>query len=117
MIAASRRVSQTWQAFSVVLRGRWQSVGVRPIGRENSHMKERQVDTVHTVAVRRKAMACQFEVIFNIPGMGRFLFDSINLRDYNAVMAILLVSSGLTLIGILLSDLSYAFVDPRIRHE
>ena len=66
MIAASRRVSQTWQAFSVVLRGRWQSVGVRPIGRENSHMKERQVDTVHTVAVGRKAMACQFEVIFNI---------------------------------------------------
>jgi peptide/nickel transport system permease protein len=54
------------------------------------------------------------EVVFNIPGMGTFLVDSINQRDYNAVMAILLASSWLTQIGILLSDLSYALVDPRI---
>lgn len=54
------------------------------------------------------------EVIFGIPGMGLFLFDSINLRDYNAVMGVLLVSSVLTLFGIFLSDMSYAIVDPRI---
>jgi peptide/nickel transport system permease protein len=54
------------------------------------------------------------EVIFNIPGMGQYLFHSINLRDYNAVMAVLLASSVLSLVGILLSDLSYALVDPRI---
>lgn len=57
------------------------------------------------------------EVIFNIPGMGRFLYDSINLRDYNAVMAVLLASSSLALVGILLSDLSYALVDPRISFD
>lgn len=54
------------------------------------------------------------EVVFTIPGMGSFLVDSINQRDYNAVMAILLASSLLTQIGLLLSDLSYALVDPRI---
>lgn len=54
------------------------------------------------------------EVVFTIPGMGSFLVDSINQRDYNSVMAVLLASSLLTQIGLLLSDLSYAFVDPRI---
>jgi peptide/nickel transport system permease protein len=57
------------------------------------------------------------EVVFGIPGMGSYLFESINLRDYNAVMAVLLISSALTLIGMLISDLSYALVDPRITFE
>jgi peptide/nickel transport system permease protein len=57
------------------------------------------------------------EVVFNIPGMGQYIFQSINLRDYNAVMAVLLTSSFLALIGILVSDLSYAFVDPRISFD
>lgn len=54
------------------------------------------------------------EVVFTIPGMGSFLVDSITNRDYNAVMAVLLASAVLTLVGILVSDLSYALVDPRI---
>ncbi len=57
------------------------------------------------------------EVIFGIPGMGSYIFESITLRDYNAVMAVLLISSTLTLIGMLLSDLSYALVDPRITFD
>ncbi|MCO4770430.1 MAG: ABC transporter permease [Deltaproteobacteria bacterium] len=57
------------------------------------------------------------EVIFGIPGMGLYVFESIGLRDYNAVMAVLLISSVLTLIGMLLSDLSYALVDPRITFD
>jgi peptide/nickel transport system permease protein len=57
------------------------------------------------------------EVVFGIPGMGSYLFESINVRDYNAVMAVLLISSALTLVGMLISDLSYALVDPRITFE
>jgi peptide/nickel transport system permease protein len=57
------------------------------------------------------------EVIFNIPGMGLYLYDAINLRDYNAVMGVLMMASLLTLLGILLSDLSYAFADPRITFD
>jgi peptide/nickel transport system permease protein len=57
------------------------------------------------------------EVIFNIPGLGLYLFESISARDYNAIMAVLLISSVLTLIGLLISDLSYALVDPRISFD
>ena len=57
------------------------------------------------------------EVVFGIPGMGSYLFESINVRDYNAVMGVLLISSALTLVGMLISDLSYALVDPRITFE
>jgi len=57
------------------------------------------------------------EVVFGIPGMGRYMFESINVRDYNAVMAILLISCSLTLVGMLLSDISYALVDPRISFD
>ena len=57
------------------------------------------------------------ETIFGIPGMGSYIFESILLRDYNAVMAVLLISSTLTLIGMLISDLSYALVDPRITFD
>ena len=57
------------------------------------------------------------EVIFGIPGMGLYVFESIGVRDYNAVMAVLLISSTLTLVGMLLSDLSYALVDPRITFD
>ena len=45
------------------------------------------------------------EVIFGIPGMGQMSFEAIMLRDYNVIMAVLLISSLLTLIGMLISDL------------
>ena len=57
------------------------------------------------------------EKIFNIPGMGLYLFESIQARDYNAIMAVLLISTLLTLFGLLLSDISYAVVDPRISFD
>ena len=57
------------------------------------------------------------EVIFSIPGMGLWMIDSIYQRDYNVIMAIQLLSTVLTLVGILLSDLSYALVDPRITYD
>lgn len=54
------------------------------------------------------------EVVFGIPGMGSYLVESIGLRDYNAVMGVLVIASAMTLVGVLLSDLSYALADPRI---
>jgi peptide/nickel transport system permease protein len=55
------------------------------------------------------------EVVFGIPGMGLYLYDAINLRDYNAVMGVLVAASLLTLLGMLVSDVCYALADPRIR--
>jgi peptide/nickel transport system permease protein len=57
------------------------------------------------------------EYIFGIPGMGLWTIDSIYQRDYNVIMAVQLISTVLVLVGILLTDLSYALVDPRIRYE
>lgn len=57
------------------------------------------------------------EYIFGIPGMGLWMIDSIYQRDYNVIMAVQLVSTLLVLFGILLTDLAYALVDPRISYE
>ncbi len=57
------------------------------------------------------------ESIFSIPGMGMLAFESILSRDIPVIMAIAAISAILTLTGILLADLAYALVDPRIRLE
>jgi peptide/nickel transport system permease protein len=57
------------------------------------------------------------EFIFGIPGMGLWIVDSIYQRDYNVIMAVQLFSTLLVLFGLLLTDLGYALVDPRIRYE
>lgn len=57
------------------------------------------------------------ESIFSIPGMGRLMFEAILSRDYPLVMGVLSISAFLTLIGLLLSDILYAVVDPRIKFE
>ena len=54
------------------------------------------------------------EQIFSIPGMGRLGFESVMARDYPVIMAIATISAVLTLISILLTDILYAVVDPRI---
>lgn len=57
------------------------------------------------------------EQIFSIPGMGRLGFESILARDYPVIMAIAAIEAFLTLIGLLVSDLLYVAVDPRISFE
>jgi peptide/nickel transport system permease protein len=54
------------------------------------------------------------ETIFSIPGLGQLGFEGVLSRDYPIVMALLTVTAVLTLIGILLSDILLAVVDPRI---
>ncbi len=56
-----------------------------------------------------------FETIFAIPGMGQLFYSSAIARDYPAIMGILVIGAILTLLGNLLADISYAYVDPRIR--
>ncbi len=58
-----------------------------------------------------------FESIFNIPGMGRLMVESVFMRDYNTIMAILVISAFLTLFGNFLADITYFYIDPRIRER
>jgi peptide/nickel transport system permease protein len=57
------------------------------------------------------------ENIFALPGMGRLLVESINHRDYPYISGINAFLSIFGLIVILLTDLSYAWMDPRIRYR
>lgn len=56
-----------------------------------------------------------FEQIFIIPGMGRYLVDAVNNLDYPVVQGLNLVFALLLMFSIILVDISYAFLDPRIR--
>lgn len=57
------------------------------------------------------------EFIFTINGMGKLSIDAILSRDYNMVMAFTTLSAVLVLLGMLLSDILYTVVDPRISLE
>jgi peptide/nickel transport system permease protein len=57
------------------------------------------------------------EVIFTIPGMGWYAYDAIQRREYNILMATFLLSGVMELAAILVADLVYAFLDPRVSFE
>ena len=57
------------------------------------------------------------ETVFNLAGVGRSLFEAITARDYAVVQGFTVVIAGIYVIVNLLVDLSYAFLDPRIRLE
>ncbi|MFN8522027.1 MAG: ABC transporter permease [Chloroflexota bacterium] len=56
------------------------------------------------------------EFIFNWPGMGRLFLEAASTRDYPLLLAMMLLSTVLTIVGALLADLGYGVVDPRIRY-
>lgn len=58
------------------------------------------------------------EYIFSIPGMGKLSVDAFMSRDFGMVYAVLMLSSLLGMLGVLLADLLYYKVDPRVQlHE
>jgi microcin C transport system permease protein len=57
------------------------------------------------------------EKVFNIDGMGYLGYNAIIQRDYPVALGILVIGSLLMLLGNIVSDMIYAFVDPRIRFK
>ncbi|MCS6984390.1 MAG: ABC transporter permease [Leptospiraceae bacterium] len=57
------------------------------------------------------------EKIFSIPGLGKLAYDSVYANDDPVIIAEVFISAVLTMLGILLADLAYAKVDPRITFE
>jgi peptide/nickel transport system permease protein len=57
------------------------------------------------------------ESLFSIPGLGLLAYESLLQRDYPTIMANFTISAFLSLIGILISDVCYVLVDPRIDFE
>ncbi len=58
-----------------------------------------------------------FETIFGLPGMGRFLFDAINQRDYPVIQGVNLLIVTVVVVVNLVVDALYALLDPRIRYS
>ena len=57
------------------------------------------------------------ESFFGIPGLGSYTIDAINAQDFAVVRAMVFLGSFLYIIGLVLTDISYTLVDPRIRLE
>jgi len=57
------------------------------------------------------------EKIFDLPGMGKYAFEGLLRRDFYIVMATTIFTGIMTQLGILLSDITYSLVDPRIRYD
>ncbi|MGZ8237463.1 MAG: ABC transporter permease [Methylobacter sp.] len=55
------------------------------------------------------------ESFFSIPGLGSYTIDAINMQDFAIVRAMVFLGSVLYVIGLLLTDISYTLVDPRVR--
>ncbi len=55
------------------------------------------------------------ESFFGIPGLGSFTIDAINAQDFSVVRAMVFLGSVLYIIGLILTDVSYTMVDPRVR--
>lgn len=58
-----------------------------------------------------------FELVFSWPGMGRLAVVAINSRDYPVMMGLFVISSVLGILGVLMVDVLYSFVDPRVKYE
>jgi peptide/nickel transport system permease protein len=56
------------------------------------------------------------ESVYNIPGIGRLTVDAVLARDYPTIQAVILLFSVVYVLINLVIDLSYAFLDPRIRY-
>ena len=57
------------------------------------------------------------EVIFSIPGLGQYIMAGLNNRDYPVIQSGILIISTLFAIIILIVDVVFAMVDPRIRSQ
>lgn len=57
------------------------------------------------------------ELLFSWPGMGRLYYQAATNRDYPLLMAILIIAAGFTFLANLIADITYAYLDPRIRYD
>ncbi len=57
------------------------------------------------------------ESFFGIPGLGSYTIDAIQAQDFSVVRSMVFLGSVLYIVGLLLTDISYTMVDPRVRFE
>jgi peptide/nickel transport system permease protein len=55
------------------------------------------------------------ESFFGIPGLGSYTIDAIQAQDFPVVRAMVFLGAMLYIVGLILTDISYSWVDPRVR--
>ena len=83
-------------------------------------LKNASIPTITSIAASLPNVitgSTMIESVFGISGLGSALTSAASSRDYPMEMASLLIVGLLTLLGVLLSDILYAIVDPRIRYN
>ena len=70
-----------------------------------------------TAAANAFAGSLLLEVIFNIPGIGRLLLNSINQADWNVVFCIVVVIACVTTVIYLIGDILYTLAQPKLRYD
>jgi len=73
------------------------------------------ITSVGTGFARIVAGSAVIESVFSIPGVGLYMLNAINYRDYPALRGSILFFAAYTAVAMLVVDLIYAFVDPRIK--
>lgn len=75
------------------------------------------VTSIGTSFARMLGGTIVIENVFSIPGMGQYIVTAINSRDYNVIQGSVVVLAVCFSIVILLIDLVYAYIDPRIKAQ
>lgn len=57
------------------------------------------------------------ETVFTWPGLGRLMFDSLTRRDYPMIMGLFIFISVVVIVVTVITDLAYAYLDPRVRYR
>ena len=57
------------------------------------------------------------EIVFNRPGIGKLILGALNARDYTLLQGLMIVFAVCVIVVNLLTDLAYAWVDPRVKYK
>ena len=77
---------------------------------------ERRLSTIRGGWIALRLKAITIELIFTWPGLGSLAVTGVTERDYPLVLATVMVGGAMVILGNLLADVLYAFVDPRITY-
>ena len=82
---------------------------------DSIHLRDSKTSEVYSLL--DFALMPVMESFFSIPGLGSYTIDAINAQDFAIVRAMVFLGSVLYIIGLLLTDISYTFVDPRVKFK
>jgi ABC-type dipeptide/oligopeptide/nickel transport system permease component len=97
------------------------SKGVRELAVVGVHaMRNAMLPVITIIGLNIRTLiagAVLTETVFAWPGIGRLTYDSMISRDYPVLMGILVVISITVVVGNILTDIAYAYFDPRVRYQ